>query len=463
MKPRKYQIDSITMLREGFNRGLKSQVLCMPTGAGKTYTFTTITKSAIKNGKRVMIICDRKELIGQAEYNLNRLGLYPTIIAPGYKQTLNNCYLASVDTLIRRELPQVDIIIIDEAHKQTFDKIIRKYREETPFNPLFIGATATPLRTGKQTSLHELYDDIVEPVTIDDLLNTNFLVPCITYAAKEDFSDVKMTGNDYNSAALYEKFNKSKLYDGVIEKYKQFADGKKAIVFNVNVEHSKKMVQEFRRAGYPAEHLDGATPKLRRKEILEGFAKGQFKILSNCSVLTTGYDEPSIEVVIINRATKSLPLYLQMVGRGSRLYENKKNFICIDMGSNVYEHGLWQDGRTWELEKKRKSRDGVAPVKLCENCEAMNHASARVCFDCGELFKIKAKALLKADFVEVKKGLKNSERGAGKRFDPLKASKDQLKEYAKDQGFKPSWVYVQLRRQQQQNAAPSKIMTRGAR
>ncbi len=448
MQLRPYQEAAVTGLRQAFNSGSQSAILCVPTGGGKTVVFTTITKSAIKNGKRVMIICDRKELIGQAEFNLNRLGLNPTIIAPGYKQYLNNCYLASVDTLIRRELPQVDIIIIDEAHKQTFDKIIRKYREETAYNPVIIGATATPLRTGKQTSLHELYDDIVEPVTIDDLLNTGFLVPCTTYAAKEDFSDVKMTGNDYNSAALYEKFNKSKLYDGVIEKYKQFADGKKGIIFNVNVEHSKKMVQSFRSAGYSAEHLDGATPKVRRKQILEGFARGDFKILSNCSVLTTGYDEPSIEVVIINRATRSLPLYLQMVGRGSRLYDNKDGFICIDMGSNVYEHGLWQDHREWNLVKQRRSSDGVAPVKLCEKCEAMNHASARVCFDCGEPFKIKAKALLKAEFVEVKKGLKNSTRGAGKRFNAMTASKEELKAHAKENGYKPSWVYVQLRAQQ---------------
>lgn len=450
MQLRPYQEAAVTGLRQAFKSGSRSAVLCIPTGGGKTVVFTTITKAAIKNGKRVMIICDRKELIGQAEFNLNRLGLNPTIIAPGYKQHLNNCYLASVDTLIRRELPEVDIIIIDEAHKQTFDKIIRKYREETPYKPLFIGATATPLRTGKQTSLHELYDDIVEPVTIDDLLNTNFLVPCITYAAKEDFSDVKMTGNDYNSAALYEKFNKSKLYDGVIEKYKQFAHGKKTIVFNVNVEHSKKMVQQFRAAGFSAEHLDGATPKVRRKEILEGFANNQFKILSNCSVLTTGYDEPSIEAVIINRATKSLPLYLQMVGRGSRLYMGKNHFICIDMGSNVYEHGLWQDSRTWELEKKRKPKDGVAPVKLCESCEAMNHASARFCCECAEPFKIKAKALLKADFVEVKKGVGNVSRGTNKRLNLKTATKEELKKYAADNGYKPSWVYVKMRQQQRE-------------
>ena len=127
MKLRNYQTESVFLIRQAFSQGLKSVILCVPTGGGKTVIFTTLTSLSIANGKKVMIICDRKELIGQAEYNLNRLGLYPTIIAPGHKQLKNNCYLASVDTLTRRELPAVDLIIIDEAHKQTFDKIILKY------------------------------------------------------------------------------------------------------------------------------------------------------------------------------------------------------------------------------------------------------------------------------------------------------------------------------------------------
>ena len=441
MNLRPYQKQAIESLRVRFNRGDNASILCIPTGGGKTVVFTTIAKSAIKNGKKIMIICDRKELISQAWDNLLRLGLNPTIIAPGYKQYLNNCYLASVDTLIRRELPQVDVIIIDEAHKQTFDKIILKYRERGGKPPLFIGATATPIRTGGQNSLHELYDSIVEPVNIENLLDTGFLVPARTFAAKRDFSDVKMTGNDYNNAALYKKFNEAKLYDGVIEKFKQFANNKKTIVFNVNVEHSKKMVEQFKLNGYSAKHLDGKTPTKERREILEGFKKGEFQILSNCSVLTTGYDEPSIECVIINRATKSLPLWLQMVGRGSRKFEGKNDFIVIDMGSNVYEHGLWEQERTWELEKRRKKNTGVAPVKLCPSCEAMNFASARVCHDCETPFPIKKKKLLKAEFIEVK----GKNRGARNSINIKTATKEELQKYAKDQGYKPGWVYQQLK------------------
>ncbi len=439
MKLRPYQNQAINSLRATFNQGKKSAILCIPTGGGKTVVFTTIAKSSIQKGAKIMIVCDRKELISQAHDNLIRLGLNPTIIAPGYPQYLNNCYLASVDTLRRRELPEVDVIIIDEAHKQTFDKLVKRYRESGA-NPLIIGATATPIRTGGQNSLHEIYDTITEPTTIGQLLEEGYLVPARTYAAKIDLSSVKMTGNDYNNAALYQEFNKAKLYDGLVDQFEKFAKDKKTIIFNVNVEHSLKTVQALRAKGYSCEHVDGKTPAKRRREILEGFSRGDFQILSNCSVLTTGYDEPSIEAVIVNRATKSLPLWLQMVGRGSRTYTGKTDFKVIDMGANCYEHGLWEDGRTWELVKKRRTASGVAPVKLCEKCEAMNNASARLCSDCGEPFKIKKKAPIKAEFVEVK-----SSRGGAVSFNPRGKTRAELHEHAKKMGYSSGWAHVQYK------------------
>jgi len=439
MKLRPYQNQAINSLRATFNQGKKSAILCIPTGGGKTVVFTTIAKSAIQKGAKIMIVCDRKELISQAHDNLIRLGLNPTIIAPGYPQNLNNCYLASVDTLRRRELPEVDVIIIDEAHKQTFDKLVIRYRESGA-DPLIIGATATPIRTGGQNSLHEVYDAITEPTTIGQLLEEGYLVPARTYAAKIDLSNVKMTGNDYNNKALYQEFDKQRLYDGLLENYEKFAKGKKTIIFNVNVAHSKKTVDMLQRAGYKAAHIDGNTPDFHRRRILQQFKEGKTMILSNCSVLTTGYDEPSIEAVIVNRATKSLPLWLQMVGRGSRTYEGKTDFKVIDMGANCYEHGLWEDARTWELVKKRRTASGVAPVKLCESCEAMNNASARICSDCGEPFKIKKKAPIKAEFIEIK-----STRGGKVKFNPKGKSRTELHEHAKKMGYASGWAHVQYK------------------
>ena len=435
---RPYQDQAITGLRDVFSQGLKSSILCVPTGGGKTVIFTTIARSAIKNGNRILIVCDRKELINQAKKNLVKLGLFPTIIAPGYKFILNNCYLGSVDTLRNRDLPEVEVVIIDEAHKQSFDKLLHRYKESSQ-EPLIIGATATPIRTGKQTALSDYYAAIVEPVSIADLLNDGFLVNCRTFAAKVDLSSVKITAGEYNNAALYKEFNKAVLYDGLVEKFEKYAKDKKTLIFNVNVEHSIKTTEALTAHGYSCKHLDGTTPDKERSEILEGFARGDFQILSNCSVLTTGYDEPSIEAIIVNRATKSLPLWLQMIGRGSRPHPGKTDFTVIDMGANCYAHGLYDDGRTWSIYKKPPG-SGVAPVKLCEACEAMNRASARFCSECKEPFKIAEKKLVKAEFVEVK-----SKRGGSAAINLHTATKEELKQYAEAKGYKNSWVYIQLK------------------
>jgi len=436
-KLRPYQTEAKEEIRASFLKGRRRVILCMPTGAGKTVTFADIVSNSIANGARAMIICDRKELIGQARDKLGELGLSPTIIAPKYRQTVNNCYLASVDTLRRRELPEIDLLIVDEAHKQTFDKIIAKYIEFC--NPYIIGATATPFRSGGQNCLSTIYEDIIEPVTTSELIELGNLVPARTFASKQDYSSVKMKGSEFDTRALYEKFNDVKLYDGVIDNYLKFSEGKKAICFNVNVEHSVQMVQRFRDSGIEAVHLDGKTPDAQRRQILRDYRRGNF-VLSNCSVLTTGFDEPSIETVIVNRATMSMPLWLQMTGRGSRTFEGKDNFTIIDQGANVYRHLLWEENREWSLFKKpKKNGDGVAPIKCCDSCEAINHASAKVCKECGTPFPIVKKKLLEAEFIEVK-----ANRGIKRIPDAKTASRQDLSDYAKDMGYKQGWVFKQL-------------------
>ena len=442
---RPYQSKGKKDIRNAFSKGNKRVVLCMPTGAGKTVTFADMVGNAISNGMSAMILCDRKELIGQAGDKINDLGLNPTIIAPGHQMVKNNCYLASVDTLRRRELPKIDLLIVDEAHKQSFDKVLKKYIQE--FDPFVIGATATPLRTGNQNSLHEIYNEIVEPVTISNLLESKFLVPARTFAAREDFTKVKTRGSDFDTSALFDKFNTATLYDGVLDNWQKFGKNKKTLCFNVNVEHSKIMTQKFIDAGISSKHLDGKTPDAQRRQILREFKNGEFKVLNNCSVLTTGFDEPSIETIIVNRATMSLQLWLQMVGRGSRIFEGKESFTVIDQGANVYRHGLWHEDRTWELEKKKKREgDGVAPIKVCEKCENINFASARVCNNCGSPFEIKEKKLKTAEFVEVQKKLEKRGLGNGnKKPNIYKASEAELKEYASKMGYKSGWAWQQMK------------------
>ena len=210
--------------------------------------------------------------------------------------------LGMVETYKRRDLSpfKPDLIIIDEAHKGNFNKVIEKHPDAK-----IIGATATPV--GKH--IPKLYDQIVSTIDIPELIDLGFLSPCRPYQMQDDFSDLKTNRGEYTDESLFNHFAKKSLYSGVIENWRKYAKGKKTIVFNVNIEHTEQMNREFKEAGIMSECITSKTDPLERDRILSAFSDGLFPVLNNCGILTTGYDEPSIECVIMNRKTKSLPLW----------------------------------------------------------------------------------------------------------------------------------------------------------
>lgn len=469
---RPYQEEAKNELRKLFMDNKKRIILCKPTGSGKTVTFANIARESVLNGFKVMIVVDRKELLEQAQEKLISYGLNPSLITSGKTGKMSsNSFISTVQTLVRRKLPPVDLIIIDEAHKQIFDKVLD--REEYK-NVLVIGATATPYRTGKMNQLSKYYDEMVETVTINDLISQGFLTPAITYGAKVDTSNIKVKGREYDMESMYDAFNKVSLYAGVVDKYNKFAKGTKAICFNINVKHSKKVTQSFLNAGIPAAHLDGSMSKSERSRILDGFKHGAFKVLCNVDVLTTGYDEWTIETVIVNRATKSLPLWLQMAGRGSRItpkefqgnpkYLQKEHFNLIDMGGNVFNLGFWEQEREFSLTHKTREKESVAPVKSCpedkhdappvneitgrperepiEGCGALLPASATKCKFCGFVFPVKKKEPKEAEFIQLENYEFLPVELVGKAWGSLNFQ--ELEEVKKARGFKFGWIVKQI-------------------
>lgn len=467
---------------------IKAPILCMPTGSGKTVVFASLVREFLALGASVMVLCNRKELIQQAADKLKKHGLNPALIIPEVREVYSNLYVASIDTLRNRSKPAIKVLIIDECHIRAFDKMVLYYKSKGVF---IIGCTATPLRYGKAKiesapetppelaglyekytgQLCDVYDKIIEPVKggIPELIKDGFLVPCISYGVKFDFSEVKKKGNDYDEAALFREFDKPKLYAGVIANYKLYAEGLKTLVFNINVEHSIKMRDEFRAAGYACEHIDGETPKAERDRIFRDFQSGLIQILCNCAVATTGTDIPSIECIIINRATMSLVLFLQMAGRGGRLCPEigKECFILIDQGANVYTHLYWQQERVWDLTPRsgRVSAIQAPTVKECSNCGALIYASATSCKYCETVQPRKAQKLGEAEFemldgdlpASLKKPLKSMTIYDLERFREIKNYKigwvvrqllqrgeSALREYANYKGYQESWVKIQL-------------------
>ena len=453
---RPYQEKLKNNIRDLFSSGHTRVILCSPTGSGKTVTFADMARDSVRNGFRVMVAVDRKELLEQSKKKLIAYGLDPSIITSG--RTVRHgqkCYVATVQTLIRRVFPDIDLLIIDEAHKQIFDKLLEPGRYDNVF---VIAATATPKRSGKMTQLSKYYSKIVEAVSVQDLIIEGYLTPAITYGAKMDTSKIKMKGADFENSELYKAFDKRVLYAGVVDKYEKFAPDTQAICFCINVEHSKKVCHAFNARGISAVHLDGTTPKTQREGILEDFHNKRYKVLVNVEVLTTGYDEWKIETVIVNLATKSLPKWLQMPGRGSRIVPDgvdyvKDHFSIIDMGGNTYEHGFWEQSREWSLSHKTKDEVGVAPVKECpedlldENgrpgCGCIVPAQAPLCKYCGYIFPPpKKEEPQEAEFIQLENYELLRPELVGKQFGSMTIP--ELEEVKMVKGFQQGWLIKQI-------------------
>src|SRR5690606_26859559 len=213
-----------------------------------------------------------------------------------------------------RFLDNLDLVIIDECHIRSFTKIFNHIRPETTV----LGFTATPYRPGRSKHLSKEYNKIIEGVSISNLINDGYLSTPHYFGVKTDLSNVSTKMGDYDQNQVAEMFTEQKLYIGVVENYRKITPDKKTIVFSSNIQNSVEICKEFQINGYDAKHLDSTFSKSQREDVLEWFANSPNGILCNVGILTRGFDQPDIEVVILYRATKSLPLFLQMVGRGSR-------------------------------------------------------------------------------------------------------------------------------------------------
>lgn len=291
-------------------------------------------------------------------------------------ETLNNQIKRGLD------LNAYDLLVIDEAHIGNFRKVLVGYEG------FVIGATATPV---SNPPLKEQYNAIVCPVGIEALIADGWLATPQTYAMHPvDTSKLETARGEFTEASLDDAFNRPKVYEGVVHEFCSKWMDKKAIVFCVNISATNNTAAEFSKQ-LGADRIfvvhSGQHPK-ERPAIIQAFTESKNGILVNCGIATTGFDCPDIEVVVVNRATKSIALWLQMVGRASRTTPSKEAFTILDFGENVTRLGFWQEPRDWAqlfLNPKKKG-EGVAPVKDCLKCGFVAYASARVCANCGAEF-----------------------------------------------------------------------------
>jgi superfamily II DNA or RNA helicase len=388
---RNYQIDAIEKIRENFAKGAKRLILCATTGAGKTVIFSEIARLTLQKNKTVLIITDRIELLKQSGNKLVEFGLMPNFLKADSKNIeIGNLYVAMVETLKRRisridyiEFLQLfDLIIIDEAHKNSFNRIFEYLKE----NQYVIGATATPYRSGKMPELKNFYDKIIEVITTKQLINEKYLSSPIYYGVPIDLKSVRIKGGEFDDGDVDKLYSEEKIYSGVVENLQKHALNEKTLIFAQTINSSQNLCSELVKSGFNAKHFDCYMNKSERNEILSWYANESNAVLTNVGILTTGFDSPETQSIVLYRPTKSLPLYLQMIGRGSRATQTKSEFKIFDFGNNLSRFGFWEDERMWTLEndkKPKRQEKGVSPVKNCPKCEALLFANQLVCKYCG--------------------------------------------------------------------------------
>ena len=259
-----------------------------------------------------------------------------------------------------------------------------------------------------------------------------------TGCRRKDIIDIFLgTGLGPRSYAIIEQGMVSRL----IENWRERAEGRKTLVFCATVQNSVDLCQEFNDAGISAAHVDGGTAEEERKRIFADFKSGLYTVLCNCGIATKGYDCPEVSCIVLYRATMSLPLYLQMIGRGSRIFPGKENFIILDFGQN-HRHGFYDTPRTWTLENpKKKKKTDVFSVKNCKQCDALIPVAARTCSVCGYVYEVSDGEKSKERLIVMLKELSPSQI---QRF-ANNASLEELEIIREEKNYSPMWVWHKLR------------------
>jgi len=327
----------------------------LPTGGGKTVIFSEIVRRYIEtHKKKVVILTHRIELCKQTSNVLSGFNVKNKVINSKVKtlpdQDDYQCFVAMVETLNNRlsdqdfELKNVGLVIIDEAHYNSFRKLFKFFE-----NCFILGVTATPLSSNIKLPMKDNYDKLIVGDDISTLIKNGFLANAEVHNYDVGLTTLKIGINgDYTVKSSEALYTNTLMQSKLLLAYEEMAKGKKTLIFNNGIYTSKEVYYTFKKAGYNVQHLDNTASKQERKDILKWFNETPDAVLSSVSILTTGFDEPSVESIILNRATRSLTLYFQMIGRGSRIYNERNTFQVIDLGNNTARFGPWNQPVDWQ-------------------------------------------------------------------------------------------------------------------
>ena len=387
MQLRPYQSRIITATAKACGAD-KRVIMQAPTGAGKTFCFSHIIARHLAQNSfnRVLVSTHRQELF---EQTATAIGGQAATLQAGDRVESRHAtapvLMTMIETLKRRDfskLGKFTLAVFDEAHRADFNKVLAKLPDTT----YVVGATATPLASSKKHPLKDYYNDIVHQVSISELIEQGYLAQPLHYKAQFDEKDLKTRGGEYTNSTQMEKLGNKIVYENVVDLWRKHAEGKKTLIFNINKEHTRAVNAQFLKAGIKSACLLSGDPE--RKAKMDAYRADEITVLNNCEIATTGFDIPDIECILVNRATQSLPLWLQALGRGSRIAPGKDSFTILDFGGNIDRHGMWHLKRDWAdiFNNPPKLGESPAPMKSCPKCDAILFGGASKCQFCGYAF-----------------------------------------------------------------------------
>jgi len=464
---RDYQEAAINSLRSSLASGNRRVILQMPTGAGKTATAAAIIRSALGNGKRIIFTVPALSLIEQTIESFKRDGIYDIGVIQGIHELTDRSQpvqICSVQTLSRRFLPQADLVLIDEAHV-VFKLYDRWFNDPEWKNIPIIGLTATPWTKG----LGKLYQDLVIGTTTQQLIDSNFLSPFRVFAPTHpDLEDLKTVAGDYDLDGLDKAMNKTQLTADIVQTWLEKGESRPTLCFAVNRAHAANISDAFNKAGIRSGYMDGMTPVEEREEMFASFRDGQYKILCNVGVLTTGVDLPLVSCLILARPTKSEILFTQIMGRGLRVSDGKADLLVLDHSDTTQRLGFVTDIHHDQLDDGTKrvssgsrDKDDEPLPKECPSCTYLRPAKVKVCPNCGfEPKPLSGVRIVEGELKEVKgKGKNKTYEGVISEYDQREKFFRELIGIAKEKRYKQGWAYFQYRDRYQKDPEKTFLST----
>ncbi|QQT44871.1 Predicted HKD family nuclease [Sphingobacterium multivorum] len=379
-----------------------------PTGGGKSVIISNIANRGIAKGNTVLVLSETRKIYDQLVDECSGIEINSKVKHRSI--SLGKCYVGMIQTLQRRPLilEQLKalgrklIVMVDECHiRNGYDTLI-ELREAGVY---IIGFTATPF-CKFSPHLPEIYNDLVEGPQVDELIQMGFLCSYQHIARTRSNMDLlEVRNGEFTEKSQDIAFNNSVVYDGLFEDLRAYPF-KKCVIFVASIKHANELSKKLNDNGFPASCYHSKTEH-GRYEMAKFTELGLTNIMVTIKSLSKGWDFKPIDLVVLNHATLSLPVYLQELGRGSRvIFGIKTHFRTLDYGENYLRHGLYFEDRDyknlWKTPPpKGKKGEGVAPVALCPSCESIISTTQRICPFCGHERPLTEKELEQGELVEV--------------------------------------------------------------